>query len=87
MPHGELIDGWLGLGMPAIMVTALYREMTEAEAQVVICGATSSDDEAAHLIGGGRPGDVATPTHWNVTVGYMLRELIQSWIERASGSV
>ena len=36
-------------------------------------------------MGGGRPGDVATPTHWNVTVSYILNFLVPSWIARGFG--
>ena len=58
--------------------------MSHADAEVVICGETGG---SAKLMGGGRPGDVSTPAHWNVTVCYVLRKLVPSWIARGFGYV
>ena len=85
MPHGELLDGWLELGTPAVLVAAFYQQMAAANAQVVICGEASGDEDMATLIGGGRPGDVGTPSQWNVTLSFILRPLVRSWGERGFG--
>jgi len=85
MSHECLVHGWLQTGAPIILVAALYREMDSAEAQVVICGETGDDGQDAQLVGGGRPGDVATPPHWNMTLAFILRPLIESWACRGFG--
>jgi len=85
MSHGTIVAGWQHLGAPTLLVAAFYREMTEANAEVVVCGLATDSDNHARLVGGGRPGDVATPAHWNVTIHYVLRLLIPSWVSRGFG--
>eukprot|EP00973_Karenia_brevis_P043062 5962465-Karenia_brevis.AAC.1 len=77
--HDLLVQGWEYYGASPLLVAAFYREMAPASAQVVICGETIDKHEAAQLLGGGRPGDVATPSHWNVLMAYVLRSLVPSW--------
>jgi len=79
------MTGWQQLGAPALLIAALYREMLEVKAEVVICGQSTTLDQAACLRGGGRPGDVATPTHWNVVVSLVLHSLVPSWMSRGFG--
>jgi len=62
--HSTLVAGWEFLGAHPLLVAGFYREMSHAEAQIVVCGETGG---VANLSGGGRPGDVATPDHWNAT--------------------
>ena len=80
--HSTLVAGWEFLGAHPLLVAGFYREMSHAEAQIVVCGETGG---VANLTGGGRPGDVATPDRWNVTVNYVLRKLVPSWIARGFG--
>ena len=85
LPHVSLIGCWELLGAPCLLIAALYREMAEAKAEIVICGQSSSHGCEAHLRGGGRPGDVATPAHWNVVVNFILHRLVPSWVARGLG--
>eukprot|EP00973_Karenia_brevis_P075724 10523157-Karenia_brevis.AAC.1 len=59
--------------------------MAAAQAHVVICGQGTSAEDSAHLQGAGRPGEIATPSHWNILVSFILRDLVPSWISRGFG--
>ena len=85
MSHIAVVAGWQALGAPTLLIAAFYREMAGAEAEVVVCGLSTENGSHAQLIGGGRPGDVATPAHWNVVVHYILRLLVPSWVARGFG--
>ena len=67
------------------IVAGFYREMAEASAQIVVCGQSTTGEDNAKLVGGGRPGDVATPAHWNVVVNLILTRLVPSWLRRGFG--
>ena len=82
--HSTLIAGWEYLGAHPLLTAGFYRELSHADAQVVICGEAGG---SAKLRGGGRPGNVCTPAHWNVSIGYVLRKLVPSWIARDFGYV
>ena len=43
------------------------------------------EGQTAKLAGGGRAGNVATTIHWNVTVAFILKDLVPSWIARGFG--
>ena len=85
LPHTALVSGWQCLGAPSLLVAAFYREMAGASAQIVVCGQSTSADNNASLVGGGRPGDVGTPAHWNVAVSLILGLLVPSWLQRGFG--
>jgi hypothetical protein len=80
--HSVLVAGWEYLGAHPLMVAAMYREMAAVHAEVVICGETGGTSK---LTGGGRPGEVTTPAHWNVGICYALRKLVPSWVARGFG--
>lgn len=78
--HDCLVAGWEWLGAPTLLVAAFYREMAPANVQVVICGESTQPEGSANLCG-----KVATPTHWNVLIAYVVRDLVPSWLERGFG--
>eukprot|EP00973_Karenia_brevis_P081348 11275945-Karenia_brevis.AAC.1 len=60
----------------------MYREVLGTSVQVVIAGQRANLDDMQDLIEGGRPGDIATPRHWNVVLFMVLEPLLQDWRQR-----
>eukprot|EP00973_Karenia_brevis_P023763 3276364-Karenia_brevis.AAC.1 len=85
LDHAHVVSGWRKLEVPTVFITALYREMLGTSVQVVIGGHRANSDEMEDLIEGGRPGDVATPRHWNVTIFLILDPLLHQWRQRGWG--
>eukprot|EP00973_Karenia_brevis_P025425 3507834-Karenia_brevis.AAC.1 len=65
LDHADILAGWHRLQVPTVLITAMYREVLGTSVQVVIAGQRANLDDMQDLFEGGRPGDVATPRHWN----------------------
>lgn len=85
IPHRILVDGWLEAGTPVLLGAALNEGIGDAEAQVVLCGEAGEEGTEAQLLGGGRPGDNATPSHWNMTLVCIEQPFVASWSHRGFG--
>ena len=85
MDHADVIQGWRQMDVTVVLIAAMYREMLGTSVDVVIGGHRCEPDEVLDMIEGGRPGDVATPRHWNSVLVLVLDPLLQSWRQQGFG--